>query len=71
MDPILKLINYRKNSYDNLLKINPYTTRLFIVTMGPKDLGTLAHFISSLRSMPRRKKCPMTNKGNADCQLMP
>ena len=36
--------------------------------MGPKDLGTPAHFISNPRPMPRRKKCPRTNKGNPDCQ---
>ena len=35
--------------------------------MGSKDLGTLAHFISSPRLMLRRKKCPRTNKGNPDC----
>ena len=33
----------------------------------PKDLGTPTHFISSPRPMPRRKKCPRTNKGNPDC----
>ena len=27
-----------------------------------------AHFISSPRPMPRRKKFPMTNKGNPNCQ---
>ena len=31
--------------------------------MGPKDLGTPAHFISSPRPMPRRKKCPRMNEG--------
>ena len=36
--------------------------------MGPKDLRTPAHFISSPRPMPRRKKCPRTNKENPDCQ---
>ena len=36
--------------------------------VGSKDLGTPAHFISSLRPMPRRKKCPRTNKGNPDYQ---
>ena len=39
-----------------------------IVTAGPKDLGTPAHFISSLRPTPRRKKCPRKNKRNPDCQ---
>ena len=38
------------------------------VCVGPQDLGTPAHFISSPRSMPRRKKCPRMNKGNSDCQ---
>ena len=36
--------------------------------MGSKDLGTPTHLISSPRPMPRRKKCPRTNKGNPDCQ---
>ena len=36
--------------------------------VGSKDLGTPAHFISSLWPMPRRKKCPRTNKENPDCQ---
>ena len=39
-----------------------------IVSVGPKDLGALAHFISGPRPIPRRKKCPRTNKGNPDCQ---
>ena len=36
--------------------------------MGPKDLRTPAHFISSPRPMPRRKKCPRSNEGNPDYQ---
>ena len=39
-----------------------------MILVGPKDLGTLAHFISGPWPMPRRKKCPRTNKGNPDCQ---
>ena len=39
-----------------------------IPSVGPKDLGTSAHFISSSRPMPRRKKYLRTNKGNPDCQ---
>ena len=39
-----------------------------IPIVGPKDLGTPAHFISSSRPMLRRKKYPKTNKGNPDCQ---
>ena len=42
--------------------------KIIIVFVGPKDLGTPTHFISSPRPMPRRKKCPRTNKGNPDCQ---
>ena len=30
--------------------------------MGPKDLATPAHFISSPRPTPRRKKCLRTNR---------
>ena len=33
-----------------------------------EEPGSMAHFISSLRLMPRRKKCPRMNKGNPNCQ---
>ena len=36
--------------------------------MGPKDLGTPAHFISGPWPMPKRKKCSRTKKENPDCQ---
>ena len=36
--------------------------------MGPKNLANLAHFISSPRLTPRRKKCPTTNKEGLNCQ---
>ena len=36
--------------------------------MGPKDLATPIHFISSPWPMPRRKKCPRTNKESPNCQ---
>ena len=36
--------------------------------VGPKNLVTPAHFISSLRPMPKRKKCPRTNKEGSSCQ---
>ena len=39
-------------------------------SMGPKDLGTSAHLISSPRLTPRRKKCPRTNEGNPDHQIV-
>ena len=39
-----------------------------IEIMGPKDLGTSAHFISNPRLMSKRKKCPRPNKENPDCQ---
>ena len=35
---------------------------------GPKDLATPVHFISSPWPMPRRKKCPRTNKESLYCQ---
>ena len=47
-----------KIKYKNVIKIQ---------VVGPKDLGTPAYFISRPRPMPRRKKCPRTNKGNPVC----
>ena len=38
--------------------------------MKPKDLGTPAHLISSLRPTPRRKKYPRMNEGNSDHQIV-
>ena len=38
--------------------------------MGPKDLGTPAHLISSPRPTPRSKKCPRTNGENLDLQVV-
>ena len=35
---------------------------------GQKVLEASAHSISSPRPTPRRKKCPGTNEGNANCQ---
>ena len=39
-----------------------------MTNVGPKDLATPAHFISSPKPMPRRKKCPRTNKEVLNCQ---
>ena len=36
--------------------------------VGPKNLATSAHFISSPRPMPRRKKCLRTNEEGPNCQ---
>ena len=38
--------------------------------MGPKDLGTPTHLISSPRPTPRNKKCPRTNEENPDFQIV-
>ena len=38
--------------------------------MGPKELAILAHFISSLWPMSRKKKCPRMNKESPDRQDM-
>ena len=38
--------------------------------MGPNDLGTPAHLISSPRPTPRSKKCPRTNERNPDRQIV-
>ena len=36
--------------------------------VGPKNLETPTHFISSTRPTPRRKKCPRTNEEGPNCQ---
>ena len=41
--------------------------RLFTESVGPKDLTTPAHFISSPGPTPRKKKCPRTNKEGPSC----
>ena len=45
-----------------LIKFSSFIDLLFGIMImdivGPKDLGTLAHFITSPRLMPRKKKCP-------------
>ena len=38
--------------------------------MGPKDLGTPTHLISSPRPTPRSKKCPRTDGENPDLQVI-
>ena len=50
--------------------VGPRTSKLagfWGAIVGPKDLGTPAHLISSLRPTPGRKKCSRTNEGNPDC----
>ena len=51
-----------------MTKTMQHTRLSLICYVGPKDLGTPAHFISSPRPTPRRKKCLRMNKGNPDCQ---
>ena len=55
---IIQIINSKKKCKRNLnIKI-----------VGPKGPKTPTHFISSPRPTPKRRKCPMTNEGNPDCQ---
>ena len=46
--------------------ILPYNCLFSFV--GPKNLATPAHFISSPRPTPRKKKCPRTNEEGPNCQ---
>ena len=48
--------------YENQIYIYIY------IFVGLKDLATPAHFISSPWPMPRKKKCPRTNKESPDYQ---
>ena len=41
---------------------------LQISVVGPKNLATPAHFTSSSRPTPRRKKCPRMNEESPNCQ---
>ena len=38
------------------------------IYVGPKNLATLVHFISSSKPTPKRKKCPRTNEEGPNCQ---
>ena len=40
------------------------------IFVGPKDLGTPTHLISSPRPTSRSKKCPRTNEENPDRQIV-
>ena len=48
--------------------ITNFNWQVVIGSVGPKDLGTLAHFISGLWPIPMRKKCLKMNKENPDYQ---
>ena len=41
---------------------------IYIYIVGTKNLATPAHFTSSPRLMPKRKKCLRTNKEGSNCQ---
>ena len=41
---------------------------IYIYIVGPKNLATSAHSISSPRPMPRRKKCLRSNEEGPNCQ---
>ena len=51
-----------------MTKTMQHTRLSLICYVGPKDLGTPAHFISSPRPTPRRKKCLRTNEEGPNCQ---
>ena len=40
------------------------------IIVGPKDLGTPTHLISSPRPTPRSKKCPRIDRENTDLQIV-
>ena len=57
-------------SITNIIRsvMNYYTKNLFHPQIHNTCGATLTHFISSPWPMPRRKKCPRTNKESLDCQ---
>ena len=64
---IIKFSSFIFNIISQLLKNISF---LVMIGVGPKDMGTPAHLISSPRPTPRRKKCPRTNEGNPDRQIV-
>ena len=64
---IIKFSSFIFNIISKLLKNISF---LVMIGVGPKDMGTPAHLISSPRPTPRRKKCLMTNEGNPDRQIV-
>ena len=67
---LITLLSYKKNLN---AKHNIYIVLLrgtikyiIMIIVGPKELVTPAHFISNSLPMPRKKKCPRTNKENPD-----
>ena len=44
-----------------------YCVYITMLSVGPKDVATPAHFVSSPRPMPRKKKCPRMNKESPSC----
>ena len=55
-------------SFREILCLQFFYNKLQVVSVRPKNLATLPHFISGPRPMPRRKKCPRTNKEGPNCQ---
>ena len=47
-----------------------YKKKLLKIIVGPKDLRTPAHLISSPRPTSRSKKCPRTDGENPDLQVV-
>ena len=47
-----------------------YYEKFILLLVGPKDLGTPTHLISSPRPTLRSKKCPRTDGENPDLQIV-
>ena len=47
-----------------------YKKKLLKIIVGPKDLRTPTHLISSPRPTSRSKKCPRTDGENPDLQVV-
>ena len=63
-------MNLKKIDKSSLYIINTFFSLYIYTIVGPKNLATPGHFISSPRPTPRRKKCLRTNKEGPNWQEM-
>ena len=63
-------IYFKKKFISLFWNIKPNKTHTYFVSVGPKDLGTPTHLISSPRPTPKSKKCPRTDGENPDLQIV-
>ena len=67
---VWSVIQQKQIMKNSLLIINHLYIYIYIYIWGQKVLEALAHSISSLSPMSRRKKCSRTKEEKLDCQIV-